>query len=287
MNQIKPIVKLNISKKQMYIIVSILSILFLLIGILYFSGFLGSIFQKPPPPPEEYSKGRAKILAYDPLNDQYINCEIKLYYYENETLYNTTSTNTTLYIPEASLALISAKEYYNVCISVLASETSIYNQTIYMYKRPNLNDVQINITKIDDVWGVYSPSDIPNGQHDVTFAIGLKGSSKNTTHYGEFCYVPSSEIGSSSLANTYNLSFYGSWIVFNCTNITNIRYTFDESGFQYIGNVYNVGNGNKTIIFITIFRTMTITLRANFTNINSIFIHTGLIDNLTSEKIIL
>lgn len=247
---------------------------------------LGPDIEPQPEAPKEFQKGSAKIIAYDPLNNKYVDAKVELFYYENETQYNSTVTNVTLNIPESSIALLSADEYNNYSFSVYAYDNgSIYTNIVYLYKISNTSEINLQISSIDGIVGIYNVSDIPNGTHTITFNVALLNNSKDTTRYGSYSYIPESKVPTNSYADNYSYPSYSNWLVFNCTNLTDVRYKFELAPWINITSVFIVSNNNITIPFFMIFTSLTIKMEANFTNVNDLYMHTGFMDDYNRDVV--
>jgi len=261
------------------LMVSVLLIIISLL-ILFFSGSIGSaLFKKPAPPPERYATGYATIYCYDPLNKVYVDANITLLYYDNESVYNHTITNKTFYVPVASLAYIQAKGYYNITVTVFASGGNDPNSpkvsTYYIYKVCPKDYVKFQIIKIDDTYGNFTAKDIPDGRHVIVIQSRILEPYRNKTLWGFGTYYPSTFLPNTSYAKLYNLTQLSAWIAWNGT-IKNV----EQYGTEY--KVYRIEhNLNATYMLPTSFD-IEHTIEADFYNINNIYIYFGLVDNWSS-----
>ena len=249
------------------------------IGYLIYIGILGSIFGQPAPP--EVPTGWAKIRAYDPINRNYVNGKVYVFSYENNTNWLNTTTDTTFLLLNMSYALVDCGiDYYNTSIGVNGSGcedcSTVQINTVYVFKKANDNDVQMELTSLDGTPGNYKATDITDGHHTLILTISIIGNSQGTSVFGVFAYIPPTW-RNETFAYQNGIYGEGGWIGWNGT-VSNIKY------WGVVEPVYNVSSYNiegigvnATYVFIDY--DVDIVIEADFQNMRNITLYYGFLDD--------
>jgi len=261
-----------VTKSAKVILIVSFSIVGVILG-LYLSGAWGSLFQPPPPAPEEYQVGFAKLEFRDPYTMEPLSdVEISIQFY-NGTIYLNVTAGEIFYVPEASWFFARKPSYWNVSGPVYAqgeTPAEAYVNTFSMTRVAPKFAVEFRILAIDGNYGTYTSADIPDGYHEVRFIYQLTGEWYNTSTWGSACYVPDFLVPAGSLADQLNVSRWGLWLGWNGT----------ISDFSLLGSpvsaykIFDVGTYNATIMYPFAF-SGEFTISATFSQIQNATLYLG------------
>jgi hypothetical protein len=265
----------------------IVAFICIFLGILYFTGFLGAIFQ-PTAPPEEYAKGYATINFFDPYTQEYVE-DVDLYIqFLNGTNYLNTTAGQSFYVPDASYFFAIKPTYWNLSGAVLAqgsTSTEAYNQTISIYKIPPKGNVEVSIICIDNVYGTYTSADIPDGYHTLTFAYRITEPWYSTGAWGVASYIPPLFIPEdATYAKLYGVYTFGLWIAWQATGDGGIvDYSLAGSPVG-VNTIFDIGSYNSTFMYTWHFSGIW-EISGNFKGIIGGMFYIGLIDDIDTLAI--
>lgn len=267
-------------KMQLAIVLPILAIV-IVYGVVSLGGFL----QFPSPPPEELATGYARIYLIDGYSgNQVPSNDINLIFYANRTLWDDNmNTGTTFYVPDASVWWVNVSGYYPVGNTLLASggndPADYYNNTMNIFKRADPDDIFVELYRWKNLTsGLYNYSGyLPDydGSFELEIKISINMPSRNISMFGYAGWIPNYTLSENSFAQNLSLSFCTLWFGWN--GIVD-GYLLTNNIYWDFNDVYDINILNCTML-PGCFYDATYLIRGNFSNLQSVQIYDGIIDN--------
>ncbi|MHA1360165.1 MAG: hypothetical protein ACTSRC_18750 [Candidatus Helarchaeota archaeon] len=245
--------------------------------------FQGALFQPNAPPPE-FAKGWSRIYLLDGMNRTYVDwANIHLIATNNLTPWKMDqTTGTTFYCPTGSIFWANITGYYPIASTLYASgdndPANYRNNTVNIFRRAEPEDVTLTLVSWQNISsGLYDYSGkLPtsDGYYRLELRVSITGPSRGVSIYGANMWIPNYTLPANTWAANSSLNFISLWFAWKGA-ITD--YKLVEPSWLS-GEVYNIDLFNCTYAPYVWYDSLFI-IEGNFTNLQSVRVYDGLIDN--------